>query len=379
VVAAGRVGAVGPPACPVASLVVTDSGLMLVTWFHGDEPERAGTYAQTLGDAASLAHYETYLRCVDLCVASFRRWNPDSRAVVVLNPRADGAITPERRAFWASIGVDQAVAANTHRPDQDLYSRWQNQTYLFDVIAAAIEGVDDAQAVAVIDSDVIIRRPLDAMAAEIRAAGYLPMEIPFALDQDVHGVSRQDLQRLHTVWSGRQLDFAPAYQGGELVAGTAAELRRLLTDVESVYRWALDEQVAGRPHPNEEAQMISLARPVHSEDIRGNRWIERIWTQPWTHRSVPANVTDIPMWHLPAEKKTGLKALQRQALATGSWFWGAAEQAWDERVQDAVGVPGYKSGKYVRDSLALAHRVPAAALRRLRSSSDRGTGVAPQR
>src|SRR4051794_14101406 len=374
-----RVGARGGPGRPIASLVVTDRGLMLVTWFHGDEPERAGTYAQTLGDAASLAHYETYLRCVDLCTASFRRWNPDSRAVVVLNPRADGAINPERRTFWASLGVEQVVAQNTHRPDQDLYSRWQNQTYLFDVIAAAVEGVDDAQAVAVLDSDVVVRRPLGAMAAEIRAAGFLPMEIPFSADQDVHGVTREDLRSLHGAWRGHGLGFLPAYQGGELVAGTAGELRRLLADVESVYRWALEEQVAGRPHPNEEAQMISIARPVRSEDVRGNAWIERIWTQPWTHRAVPENAAELPLWHLPAEKKTGLKSLHRPALTPDSWFWRAAEEAWDQRVQDAVGVPGYRSGKYVRDSLALAPRVPAAALRRLRSASGRATGVAPQR
>lgn len=376
-VAVGRVDAEGPPTRLVASVVVTDSGLMLVTWFHGDEPDRAGTYAQTLGDAASLAHYETYLRCVDVCVASFRRWNPASRAVVVLNPRADETLSAERRAFWASIGVESTVAVNTHRPDQDLYSRWQNQTYLFDVIAAALEGVDEDGAVAVIDSDVVIRRNLDGMAADVREAGFLPMEVPFAPDQEVHGVSREDLRRLHMAWSGRALDFAPAYQGGELVAGTAGELRRLLDAVESVYRWALGEQVAGRLHPNEEAQMISLARPVRSEDVRGNAWIERIWTQPWTHRAVPANAADLALWHLPAEKKTGLRALHRPALAPASWFWTASQVAWDQRVQDAVGAPGYPSGKYVRDSIALAHRLPGAALRRLRAPSLRGTGVAP--
>src|SRR3712207_7902880 len=62
--------------------------------------------------------------------------------------------------------------------------------------------------------------------SEIRATGYLPMEIPFTLDQDVHGVSRADLRTLHEAWSGRGLDFAPAYQGGELVAGTAGEDRK---------------------------------------------------------------------------------------------------------------------------------------------------------
>ena len=124
--------------------------------------------------------------------------------------------------------------------------------------------------------------------------------------------------------------------------------------------------------------MISIAHPVRSEDVRGNAWIERIWTQPWTHRSVPANAAAIPLWHLPAEKKTGLKALHRPALTSGSWFWHAPAEAWDARVQDAVGVPGYPSGKYVRDSLALAHRLPGAAMRRLRSPSLRGTGVAPR-
>jgi hypothetical protein len=337
--------------------------LTFVTWFHADDPGHAGSYAQTLGDAGSTAHYETYLRCVDLCVASFRRWNAGP-CLVVLNERARAAIDPARLAFWAGEDVEVVVAENRHLPAEDLYSRWQNQFFLFDVIRAAIERTGSAAPIAVVDSDCVVRGDLAPLAAAIVAEGRVAMTVGYEEDADIHGLTRRDLGRL-LADRGVEFDGVPEYLGGEFVAGTASALGELLASVEEVYAWTLERRAAGEPHPNEEAHMISVAMPYASSQVTGNRFVERVWTQRWEYRAFSERVEDVPIWHLPAEKRTGIARLQRAARKSG-WFRGAPREEWLRRVGDAVGVPRYGVLKAALDARALAGRVVPAVQRRVR-------------
>lgn len=338
--------------------------LTLVTWFHADDPSHAGTYAQTLGDAASGAHYETYLRCVDLCIASFRRWNERGTCLIVLNERAQRAIDPQRLEFWNRMRAEVLVAENRHLPDSDLYSRWQNQFFLFDVLRVAIEHAPDpATPIAVVDSDCVVRGDLGPLADAIVQEGRVAMTVGYGEDADIHGLTRRQLGELLAA-RGVVSDGVPEYLGGEFVAGTAAALTELLDRVQDVYEWTLQRRTAGLSHPNEEAHMISIATPYRSEQVTGNRFVERVWTQHWVYRDFSDDVIRKPVWHLPAEKRTGISRLQRDARRQGSWFHTADRATWLRRVGTEVGVPRYGLVKAARDGRALAGRALPAVRRR---------------
>ena len=158
----------------------------------------------------------------------------------------------------------------------------------------------------------------------------------------------------------------PAYQGGEFIGGTRAALTALADACEDVYAWSLERRAGGRLHPNEEAHMISVADPTEESAMTGNRWIERVWTKPWNLREFPSDVDDVAMWHLPAEKRTGIPRLRAAALQPASWFWRAPAGAWRARVGRAVGVPRYGPAKLLQDVVALRGDVAAAGADRLR-------------
>ncbi len=341
--------------------------ITLVTWFHADEAERAGSYSQMRIPAASAAGYEVYLRCIDVCAASFQRWNPDGECIVVMNPGGDAAVGLPRRALWERMGVRIVVVPNTHRPDVDLFAAWQNQFFLFDVLRAAVDATEgDETPIAVIDSDVLVRGPLDGLARAIAAAGRVRMRIEYTEDELANGTSRRDLAAFVADRTGVRPPFVPEYQGGEFVAGTREALSRLVEACDEVYAWTLTRQVAGGAHPKEEAHMISVADPAPRAVTSGNAFIERIWTKPWNYRNVPANVDAIPLWHLPAEKRSGLDRLHPAVLARGSWFWRAPARVWRARTSAIVGVPDYTLSKALQDAWALRADILPALRARLR-------------
>jgi hypothetical protein len=338
----------------------------LVTWFHADEPAHAGWYPQIRGSSASSSTYEVYLRCIDVCVASFRRWNAEGPCMVVLNAHGDEVVSGERRDLWRRLGVEVRVVENRHWPDTELFGAWQNQFFLFDVLRAALEiGTDPQQPVVVVDSDVVVRASLRGLGEEIVREGRVSMRIPYPEDEVANGVSRTDLADFLRRRRGADVGFVPAYQGGEFIGGTRAELEALADACEDVYAWSLERRARGERHPNEEAHMISVAVPVPEDAVTGNAWIERVWTKPWNLREFPRSVGDVAMWHLPAEKRTGIARLRPAVLAPGSWFWHAPADYWRDRVGRILGVPRYGPAKLLQDVVALRNDIGAALLDRV--------------
>lgn len=339
--------------------------IKLVTWFHADAKGKAGNYPQASGDSTSQSHFELYLRCVDVCVASFRRWNPTAPAMVVLNSLAAGVISANRRALWDGWGVDVRTTENYHAAQTDLWAQWQNQFFLLDVMQEARQGSAPSDPLLVLDSDCLVRCDLSVLAAETRAQGRVAMEIPYPENQQVNGLSRRELHGVVTDWRGADQSFVPAYLGGEFLCLTAEAMGNLLADAEGFYQWSLERQRQGLPHPHEEAQLLSGAAPIASGQSTGDQYISRLWTQPWALRSLPASVQTLPLWHLPGEKKTGIRRLHGPATDVKSWFWTSPADRWQQRTGRAVGIPGYRPSKAASDAALLAPLAGRALRRRL--------------
>ncbi|MDP9027475.1 MAG: hypothetical protein M3N46_07940 [Actinomycetota bacterium] len=345
----------------------TAAPIGLVTWFHADDLAHAGWYPQIRGSSSSSATYEVYLRCVDVCVASFRRWNPHNPCLVVLNPLAETIVSVERRDRWRRLGVEVRVVENRHLPARELFTAWQNQFFLFDVLRAALQvGDDPAQPIIVVDSDVVVRGSLSRLGEEIARLGRVSMRVPYGEDEVANGASRRDLAGYVRALRGTPPDFVPVYQGGEFVGGTRSALAGVVDACEAVYAWTLEQRERGEAHPNEEAHILSVADPMPESAVTGNAWIERIWTKPWNLRRIPDAVGSMPMWHLPAEKRTGIPRLHAAALESRSWFWGAPAEVWNERAGRILGVPRYGAAKLLQDLVALRGDVAPALVGRIR-------------
>jgi len=340
--------------------------MLLATWFHGDTAELRGEYAQMIGDSTSPKHWETYQNCVDLLLASARRWNADVRLAVVLNPAAAEVLTEERRARWTASGATVLVAENTHRVPPGFHGQWQNQFFVLDCLRALAGVAEPRESVVLLDSDCLVTRPLDELDDVVQRHGRAFYPVAFPAEAVVNGLSRVDLATLAAELHGGCEESELPYLGGEFFAFRADLLTEDLDRIDKAFAWTLDRAQAGLSRPNEEAQLITV---VVAPGLSGEEFVEktirRIWTQPWQLRNADPADLDLAVWHVPAEKRTGLPRVHRAYLTADSWFWTSSREEWLERVGRLVGVPAYRPGKALADARALAHRAVPGLRRRL--------------
>ena len=343
-----------------------DRLMLLATWFHGDTADIRGEYAQMRGDSTSLRHWEVYLDCIDLFLASARRWDDDLRLAVVLNPAAAEALTPERRTLWEASGATVLVAENRHRAPADFHGLWQNQFYVLDCLRVLAEAAAAGESVVLADSDCLVTRPLTDLDAVVQEHGRAFYAVPFPPDVAVNDLTRRDLADLAAELHGEAVDDALPYLGGEFLAFRADTLPGELKRLDAAFEWSVERAGLGLPHPNEEAQLISVTLgPTLAPEQLQARAVRRVWTQPWNLRNAGPADLDVAIWHLPAEKRTGLTRVHRAYEDPDSWFWQAPREAWLRTAGRLVGVPGYGAVKAVTDAVALAPRLVPGVRRRL--------------
>ena len=339
--------------------------MLLATWFHGDTAELRGEYAQMRGDSTSPGHWRVYLDCIDLFLASARRWNPDLRLAVVLNPAAAESLGDRRTALWAASGAEVLVVENTHRAPTGFHGQWQNQFFVLDCLRALAERAAAEETVVLADSDCLVTRSLADLDDAVRRQGRAFYAVPFPEDVEINGLSRRQLAAVAAELHGRTVPGALPYLGGEFLAFRADLLPADLDRFDTAFTWALDRAGSGLSHPNEEAQLISavLAPDLPAASLTTSA-VRRMWTQPWTLRNAGPADRDVAIWHLPAEKRTGLAQVHRAHDDPGSWFWLSDAETWVRTAGRLVGVPAYGPVKAVRDARALAPRLVPGLRRR---------------
>lgn len=325
----------------------------LVSWFHADGERFKSTYSQTLGDSTSASHYAVYERCLRVFFASARRWNPEAVLHLVTNVPAEGIFAAGTIRLFDRLAVRRSVVENGHETPKGFYGKWQNQFYVLDVGATVLAtGPADDDVVLVLDSDCLVTGPIAETV--VGDEGLASLVIPTPADVEENGVSPRQMAALArelpgTGWPGSD-DTAP-YLGGEVLAARVSVLRRILERGEMIFPWALRRRAEGQPSLNEEAHLLSLA--VHTLDLPradASAFIDRLWTQPWKFRTVRAGSAGLLVWHLPAEKKTGLLRIDRAVRDGRSWFWNAPRERWVRTAGRFTGVPAYPLGKYFRDA-----------------------------
>jgi len=344
--------------------------MLIATWFHGDDEANAGTYAQTLGDSTRMAHWDIYLRCIDLLAASVRRWQPDADFVVVMNSLAARSVTARRTALWESLGGRTTIVDNTHETPPSFPRAWKNQFFVFDCLAALQSSLaSDDDVALLLDSDCLVTGALGSLEQRIRATGSAALVVPYAEDVQVNGMTRRELAAIAGDYQGEAVQDVP-YLGGEFIAVTGGCLERDLLRYEELWSWNLRRAGSGEPFLLEEAQLISVAHAASPDLLKVSvDEAARVWTQPWTYRN--ASGLELPLIaHLPAEKRTGIPRLRRAALDPDSWFWRTDDRSWRRRAGSIIGVPRYGPVKFVRDIRTLAPRAGAGVRRRI---AARGT------
>ena len=342
------------------------------TWLYAEPPGEESVYPQVVGQGApsSTRFQAVYWRCVAVFFASARRWMPEARLVLATNAEAVPAVDGrDLGALLDRLGVETVRLEYTFRPPAGYYGAWANQFYVFDVVRWLAAEVAEGGVGMVLDSDCVWARSGGRMAAMTRRHGALTYDLGLPEDGAQNGLTLAEMGALYAdlvpALGGAAPDSTPPYVGGELVAATGAVLREIDALAAELWPEMLRRHAAGLPRFNEEAQALSyLYHRLGVPYGTANPYLRRIWTTLLQGDDARAPDLDLTVWHVPGEKRYGLRRVFAEVADSGSAFWTLGGDAWRRHVGAQLGLPG-------RSVRKLALDVPVAVRDKLRTRLGR--------
>lgn len=295
--------------------------LVVSTWIHVDRPEDATYFPQIGATSDSRTVVDVYWRCVALFFATSVRNNPGAKHVLYTNveraPTVDGVDLAERLAGW---GVETVTLPFTFKPPKGFWGDFGNQFYLYDILRHAQGRYGRETAFTVFDSDCLWIRPGDALASATIEHRALTLDMGGRPERQINGVSLDEMAALLPEYGYPAHTGPLVYFGGESFSADGQAVGDIVDEVDRIFHRSVERFNAGAPKYNEEAHMLSVAYHVLGyRSGTANPFVRRIWTDK--NRNVEPNDGGLTLWHLPAEKKTGLAALAKEALDPQSKFW----------------------------------------------------------
>jgi hypothetical protein len=284
----------------------TKSRTIIATWFHADQPGYEGQYSQTLGDSKSQEHYDIYLRCIYLFFFFLESHKRTEQRYLFINSHAESIITKDFRNQLENWNVKIVVLINHHIPPSKNGVKWRNQFFMLDIISYLSKFESNC---IILDSDVIATTNKEVeFTNQAEVIGYVVSQDP---TETINGLQVRELSELYSLFTNTHDKRKIKYLGGEFIALKGNIIKEFSKICELYYAKNLLMAQQGFLYCREEAHLFSLVSANFRLDETGDKWISRIWTQPWTFRSIPANWETLVFLHLPAEKKTGIKRVYK--------------------------------------------------------------------
>ena len=337
----------------------------IATWLYAERDGEESVYPQVGGRSSSTWFQAVYWRCVAIFFASAARTTPDAHRVLWTNAEVPDVDGHDLGAFLDRLGVEVETRPFTFQPPPGYYSAWQNQFYVLDLVEALGERLGEGEVGVLLDSDCVWTRPAAALVDATRRHGALTFDVGLGEDEWQNGLTRREMGALYA-----ELDApapsVPPYIGGELVAVTRATAGELAAAARPVWDKMLARHARGASTFKEEAHLLSfLYHQLGVETGTANPFIDRIYTSLKDGKTVRPGHLDLMLWHLPNEKRYGLRRLFPAVLDDRSWFWTLpVGAAWRERLGRVLGVPRRTPAKAVRDVAAAVRDKARARLKR---------------
>ncbi|HEY1451213.1 MAG TPA: hypothetical protein VGF47_09685 [Solirubrobacteraceae bacterium] len=266
--------------------------------------------ARSSGTVAQLA--ARYLECALVQAASLRVNAPSCRLALVTNVREGDSLSGRGRALLECLerlGVELVHADYRHAPRAET-PHFHSSRYVLDAIEAIVPRLSDGEQLWLLDLDCVWVDPAAAFAALQPGEGIGALAIGYPEGWEVSGRTREELGAI-----GARLgacDPLPHWIGGELLAGTGAQLLEVLHECERLEAELaqIDVELATEEHLLTVAGGLGRLRFT---DLAGT--IGRIWTGHRHEASNPSDPAALAVWHLPSEKGLSLRRAANALLS----------------------------------------------------------------
>jgi hypothetical protein len=288
---------------------------MLATGFVVDQPQQGTLFPSAGGNSGDPRVQAVYWRCLTMFFASARITNPDLRLALFSNATPPRIGKIDIAEVLDRYGVELHRVPLTARLAPDRTAAWGNVLYFYDVMAALADEAPDLR-FALMDSDVLVTAPLDPLFDLLNGydfAGYVVKETP--PDQAVNGMTRLQMDSAARQIGGDHAAF-PKHFGGELLLTTPAAW----ATHQALFVGLLNDAQSGSGpgagvRTEEHAFSIAFAA-MQTKVAQANSVMKRIWTSP-RYNNALAGDENLPLWHLPAEKRYGLRDMFTYLVARG--------------------------------------------------------------
>ena len=300
----------------------------IATWFYREGPEDCSFYPQAGGRGDSELLHSVYMKIQVPFFTTFRICHPEAHMLFFTNLKGE-ELPPFLKDLFKRCEVETVTLAYTRRPPKGWYKQWANQFYLYDMLKYMEGRMDDNDTLTVCDADCLCRRPLKGLLSEVRRSGsalYLVgNDTDYTREKRINGTSPAELETVYTGCYGEKPHHAMHYYGGEFLSLRADVVRMLNAALPKLWNYNFSLP-AGTPRLHEEAHMLSvLAERLNICNNTAGHYVKRIWTGH-IYNNVKKDDLKLAVWHLPAEKKTGLYLLYRKitrdkGIRNPATFW----------------------------------------------------------
>lgn len=336
------------------------------TWFYTQSKAEGGEYAQVRGDSSTEKFRDVYRRCLGVFFLSARKANPDAELVLYINREWNEGSSKVASEVWRLLqllGVTVELIQYKHQPSDTFSKSWKNQFFVIDVLADLSTKVSRDDAWVVLDSDIVwSSQSTDSLWQTLQTGGTSTYTVGYGESQQVNGLSIESLGALGER-IGLKLGARLEYSGGEFIGGNGTSIKDLSKQSHSVWTALMAQHESSPEIQFEEAHLLSLTYSTLGVDPGGmNSFVRRLWTQPFKYQNVSADDIELALWHVPAEKKYGIRRLYRTAIRNHDRFLTMPPANWVSESSANLGIPYNRPLKVVRD---LAHAGKSRVVSRL--------------
>jgi len=293
---------------------------VIVTWVYCPPTGSKYVHSQTGADSDTAEVQALYWRCAaSLFASSSAVHNPaGTRHLLFSNVEPPARIFGvDLRAMLRENRVEVCLLEKVTCTPMDYYEAWNTQFIVLDLLRHLEGRVDEKDAVLVLDSDCIFRRAISPSArARLANEKALLYTINYGRNYVVNGLSPDQMASIEHQIEGCDLrpDEPFLYHGGELVCLRGDQLAVVEAQGRRVLAACLERHQKRKIKYNEEAHLLShVYRKLGYPSFGANeeKLIRRLWTDRSITRNIQGNEDELTIWHLPSEKRVGVKRFFR--------------------------------------------------------------------
>jgi len=219
------------------------------------------------------------------------------------------------------LDVELVIVPYHSRPPAGWAREWWNQFFVLDVLRDLATRTDLDDCAVLLDSDVVWtgQNSTESMWTALATDGSLTYDLGRDPESVQNGVTGIELGQLYTALTSEPI-ASISYTGGEIQGARGDVLRSISTTCDQQWEACRVRFERGESSVREEAHLLSIVYAILKLDFgSANPFIKRCWTQ--RYRNVDGTEADLALWHLPAEKRFGLREIYEEIHAVGPIRW----------------------------------------------------------